>query len=185
MRSGCRVDWWTWCWRTCPDTVEQVGRRYRCVCRIWCSLQTVPPPCGVRRWLHLQMYQLVGRCTWHRAFLRLGLDAIQDSGTDRDCLRTVCHGDLFPKRLWTGCSSRKQEWPIRHNRWGAAGCDLQSMSHSLQVRPPSQSWVVDSVPTFKRISGSFIRSRKISKVSAFVIRLGSSRYLPQQLQELW
>ena len=32
------------------------------------------------------MSQLVGRCTWHRASLDRDLEAIQDSGIDRDCV---------------------------------------------------------------------------------------------------
>ena len=42
------------------------------------------PPFEVRRWLHLQMSQLVGRCTSRRVYLDRGLDAVPYSGTDRE-----------------------------------------------------------------------------------------------------
>ena len=138
------------------------------------------PPFEVRRWLHLQMSQLVGRCTSRRVYLDRDLDAVPYIGTDGDCRRMACHGDLSLSLLRTGYILT----------WGGSTIPTQPMGCCRMRLTKIVAFVTISTTQSELIQcplkdiRSFIRSRKFSKVSAFVIRLGSSRYLPQQLQEL-
>ena len=125
------------------------------------------------------MLQLVGYCTVCKASLHHGLDAVPDSGTNTDCRRMVCYGSLFQsdyelvvlhisRNGQTGTTDRVVQDAIDKVCYACNERTYPVRVGTLTYGPLQNVWLLDAFQ--KTLECSCVRS---------------SRYLPQQLKELW
>ena len=125
----------------------------------------------------------VGRCTSHRVYLDRGLDAVPYIGTDRDCRRMACHDDLSLGLY--GLVIFDVGWQHYSDATYGVLQDAigRRLSYSLQFRPPQSEFGRLIQCPLKDIW--FICSfQEILESVGVRDQASSSRYLPQQLQEL-